>query len=77
MLPFLKRDKEGSAAMEVEIKVRKPDHEEEHDDMLHYVAEDMIHAMERKDSKLMAEALRAAFEIMESEEHFEGPHEED
>ena len=32
MLPFLKRDKEGSAAMEVEIKVRKPDHEEEHDD---------------------------------------------
>lgn len=37
-------------------------------------ADDIIRAINSKDSKMLAEAIKAAFEICDSEPHEEGPH---
>lgn len=75
MLPFLKDKKEGSmSSSAVPDKVqRKPDEDAEYD-TFHAVAEDLINAIKAHDVPGCAEALRAAFDLADSEPHVEGPH---
>ena len=73
MLPFLKLNKEASDAGPAESIERKSDHEEEYD-VLESAAEDLCHAIDAKDYKAIAVALRAAFELLDSEPHEEGEH---
>lgn len=70
MLPF---KKEGSIAGPVEIKERTPDEPKEYN-FLEDVMMDLINAIHSKDKSGAAEALRAAFELFDSEPHEEGPH---
>lgn len=72
MLPFLK-SKEGSASFPVESIERKPDEGDEYD-VLESAAEDLCHAIDAKDYKAIASALRSAFELMDSQPHDEGEH---
>jgi hypothetical protein len=73
MLPILKK-KEGSVALPVpDHMTRKPDEEKEYD-TFRAVAEDLINAIKAHDIPGCAEALKAAFEIADSEPHVEGPH---
>lgn len=55
---------------------RSPDHEVDFD-VLESAAQDLLDAIEKKDTKALAIALRAAFELCDSEPHEEGPHLED
>ena len=74
MLPFLRNLKEASVSGEPESIKRE--HDEGADfDMLESAAEDLISAIHAKDTKAVVSALRAAFEIYDSEPHEEGPHE--
>lgn len=73
MLPFMKRDKEGSASMPADSKMRKPDDGEAYD-VMHSAAQDLLSAIESKSVKGIAEALRAAFDLADSEPHEEGEH---
>ena len=77
MLPFLKNKNVAGLI----ISHRKPDGDiqEQHsegneDSALESAAEDIIQAMTAKDAKSLAAAIRAAFEILDSEPHVEGPH---
>jgi len=77
MLPFLrKRDEQSSPGLIV--KNRTPDKNEENQDDshegMHAAAQDLLSAIESKDVKSIAEALKAAFEIADSMPHSEGPH---
>ena len=59
---------------------RKPDggkEEQQEDQGLEVIAQDLIHGLETKNEKVIIAALRAAFEIFDSEPHKEGPHEND
>ncbi len=75
-LPFLK----PKAVAGVIVSKRKPDgiqspvEEQDGDDAaaLESCAEDMIRAINAKDSKALASAIRSAFECLESEPHDEG-----
>ena len=68
MLPFLKKSQEASvAAPEVEVR----DHDEDFDS-LEVAAEDLMNAVHSKNAKAVASALRAAFELCDSEPHEEG-----
>lgn len=75
MLPFLKR-KSGSAGLIV--KTREPDQNDSSDSddsySLEACSQDLINAIHSSDPKKVSEALRAAFEVLESEPHEEGPH---
>lgn len=73
MLPFLKKDQEASAAGPVESIRREPDEGADYD-VLESAAEDLATAIHAKDIKGIAAALRAAFELCDSEPHEEGPH---
>jgi hypothetical protein len=73
MLPMLKRNKEASASGPIESVERKPDQEPEFDSM-EAAAQDLCDAIHSKDMKAIAAALRAAFELMESQPHEEGEH---
>ena len=73
MIPFLKNRQEASASGPVEPVKRKPDHEEDYDS-LHVAAEDMLTAIKSGDAKALASALKAAFQIVDSEPHEEGTH---
>jgi hypothetical protein len=80
MLPFLKPKTQTGLI----ISQRKPDGEteekgmEDQEDMgLMSAAEDLIRAVHAKDAKAVASALRAAFEIVDSEAHVEGEHIDD
>ena len=70
MLPFLKNQKEGSASTSVESIKREPD-ESDHYDVLESAAEDLCKAVQAKNYKGAAEALRAAFQLLEAEPHEE------
>jgi hypothetical protein len=70
MLPFLKNKHEASASGPVESLERKPDHEEEYDG-LESAFEEICSAVESKDYKAGATALRAAFDLLESQPHEE------
>lgn len=72
MLPFLK-NKEASASGPVESIKRSPDDGADYD-MLDSAAEDLMHAVHSKDIKAIASALKAAFEICDSQPHEEGEH---
>ena len=74
MLPWLSRNKEASVSTPVESVSRKPDEGAEEYDSMHSAAEDLIAAVHSKNVKAVAEALRSAFELMESEPHEEGEH---
>lgn len=73
MLPFLKHNKEASASTPIESIKRESDSGEEYD-VLESAAEDLCHAIDAKDYKAIASALRAAFELLDSQPHEEGPH---
>ncbi len=76
MLPFQK----PKAQTGVIMSVRKPDGGTDEQGMdtddhaMEAVAEDILRAISTKDSKSLAMAIRAAFEIADSEPHVEGPH---
>lgn len=75
MLPFLKSKKEASASVKPETITRPHDESSEVEfDSMEAVAEDILNALKHSDKKLLAEALRSAFELMDSEPHMEGPH---
>lgn len=73
MLPFLKKQNEASASMPADKQMRKPDDGAEYD-VMHSAAQDLIDAVHAKDVKGVAEALKAAFELADSQPHEEGPH---
>lgn len=64
---FLKKAKEAGASSVSEPVVRKPDDGAEYD-MLQSASDDLIAAVHSKDAKATCEALRAAFEILQSEQ---------
>lgn len=75
MLPFMKRTQDAAAAGPVTKIERKPDEGSEPEyDALESAAEDLRTGIEKKDSKMIAAALRAAFQMLDSEPHEEGPH---
>lgn len=78
MLPFLKLKKQTGGVI---VENRTPEHESDDKDdfeldslALEECAKDLIQAIERKDSKAAASAIKAAFEILDSQPHEEGPH---
>lgn len=70
MLPFLKKSQESTAAPSEPVM---REHDDEFDSM-EVAAQDVLHAVESKNAKALASALRAAFELCDSEPHNEGPH---
>lgn len=66
MIPYLKHKQDASASLPIESIERKPDEEPEYD-ALESAAEDLCHAVEAKDYKAAASALRAAFDLLESQ----------
>jgi hypothetical protein len=74
MLPFLKNQHEASASGPVEAVKRESDHSDEYD-VLEAAAEDLCKAIQSKDYKAAAAALRAAFELCGSQPDEEGSHE--
>lgn len=73
MLPFLKNKHEASVSLPADTIRREPDGEESFDS-LEVAAQDLIDAIHSKNVKAVSEALRAAFELCDSEPHVEGPH---
>lgn len=73
MLPFLKNKLEASISVPDEKIKREPDEEPEYDS-LEAAVEDLFSAYKSSDTKAGAAALRAAFELCDSEPHEEGPH---
>jgi hypothetical protein len=73
-IPWLKRKDDIAGSSSTPVQMREPDDGEEYDSM-HAAAQDLIEAIHSKDIKGVAEALRAAFELSDSEPHEEGPHE--
>lgn len=73
MLPFLKKSQDASVSMPIEPVTRKPDDDSDYDG-LHAAADDLIAAIHSKNTSGVAAALRAAFELCDSEPHEEGPH---
>ena len=80
-LPWLKQDKKVAGLI---VEMRKPDggleetaQEDSEDTGIESCAQDLIKAVEGKDAKAVAQALKSAFEILDSQPHSEGPHEEE
>lgn len=72
MLPFKKQD--GSASSQpIPTEHRKPDDGSDFDSM-EAVAQDLLNALKSGDAKAVAAALRAAFELADSQPHKEGEH---
>lgn len=77
MIPFLK--KREAKQVGVIVQDRAPDQKEENqendkDASIHACAQDLINAVHAKDVAKAAEAIRSAFEILESQPHDEAPH---
>lgn len=74
-LPWMKRRSQQSG---ISIEYRKPDSSkqdsDDNDSGLDMGAEDLIRAIEQKDKSKVKAAIRAMFEILDSEPHEEGPH---
>jgi hypothetical protein len=75
MLPWLKQSQDASSSEPVQTVEREPDEDGDSYDPLESAADDLLFAIEHKDSKAVAEALRAAFSLCDSEPHEEGEHE--
>lgn len=78
LLPFLKH-KEAAASSGLIVKSRQPDEkpEEDQDDpaaAIKSCAQELIRAVHAKDVDGTANALKDAFDILESMPHEEGPH---
>jgi hypothetical protein len=73
MIPFLKRKDEASVSMPADSIKREPDEEPEYD-ALESAGQDLIDAVKSGDAKAAAAALRAAFQLADSQPHEEGPH---
>jgi hypothetical protein len=76
LLPFLLKSKPQTGVI---VKTRTPDETSEdtpEDDGMEMIGRDLCHAIESKNYKAIGEALRAAFEIYESQPHEEGEHTE-
>lgn len=71
MLPFLKNQYEGSVSTPPDTIHREPDEDSEFDS-LEVAAQDLCDAIHSKDYKGVASALRAAFDLLESQPHEEG-----
>lgn len=74
ILPFLAKKTQQSGLI---VQERQPDEKSEGTDEdagMHAAAKDLMDAVHAKDIKRVAEALRAAFQIADSEPHNEGPH---
>lgn len=79
MLPFLKLNKDAIADASASSPVlnRKPDNkpsESDEYDSLESAAQDLMDALKSGNVKDAAAALRAAFELCDSEPHVEGEH---
>jgi hypothetical protein len=78
VLPFLKRKEASSPGLIVKTRTpdEKPEENQEDDSSaaIHACAQDLILAVHSKDVKRTAEALTAAFEILDSMPHEEGEH---
>jgi len=72
MLPFLKKSQEAGPVSMSEPVVRDSDGDF---DSMEVAAQDVMDAVHSKNVKALASALRAAFELADSEPHEEGPHE--
>ena len=74
MLPFLKKERPNSAGMSMEY--RKPDEGKEEDEgsAIDACSKDILRAISSNDYKQLSAALKAAFDIMDSLPHEEGPH---
>lgn len=82
LLPFMKNKSVSGSIMTT--KMRAPDAPEEVeksnssiDEGLLAASRDLISAIGTGDEKLVAQALQAAFEIIDSQPHEEGPHPEE
>lgn len=72
MLPFLKNKHQQTGVI---VQNRTPDEPKDSEDQgLMACAQDLIDAVHSKDAKRVASALKAAFEIADSEPHVEGEH---
>jgi hypothetical protein len=76
MLPFLKKERNNSG---ISMEYRKSDASSENrpDDSeapLRACAQDLIKAVHSGDDSGVMHAIKAAFEILDSEPHSEGPH---
>jgi hypothetical protein len=75
---YLKQQKEASVSVPSETITRKPDEGSEQSyDALESAGQDLIDAVKSGDAKLVAAALRSAFQICDLEPHEEGPHTEE
>lgn len=72
MFPVQKK-KEASVSTPPDVIRREPDEEKEFD-VMEAVAADLLEAIRKHDVQGCAEALRAAFELQDSQPHEEGPH---
>ena len=77
MLPFLKNKQRTQTG--IVQQVRSPDTEENQEDSnpdasIEACAQDLIDAVHAKDVKAASEAIKAAFEILDSQPHEEGEH---
>ena len=80
MLPFLKPRNQQSAGVSTEYFKTKPESDEdkkEDVEGLMAAAADFIQGIQTGDKKLVASALRSAFEILDAAPHEEGPHTND
>lgn len=75
MLPFLKKNQEASASAPIEAVKREPDEGADDYDSLESAVSDLFEAYKSNDLKAGAAALRAAFDLYESEPHHEAEHE--
>lgn len=75
MLPFLMKPR-ASGGVITEVRPSDYEKDDSDDSGLLSAAKDLCSAIEVKDYKKAAAALKAAFQICDSEPHEEGPHEE-
>ena len=74
MLPFLSKKPQVAGIMTVERKPDEGKEPEQDQSGIEAAAGDLIAAIHSKDVRAVAAAIKAAFEIMDSEPHEEGPH---
>lgn len=74
MLPFLKNSKDASASSPVESIKRESDGGEDHDYGLESCGHDILEAIKANDAAGIGAAIKAAFDILDSQPHKEGPH---
>lgn len=75
MLPFLKKDRANGGIATINV-TPESDKSEDHDGMegVRAAAADLIKAVHMRDEAGVAEAIRAAFDILDSMPHVEGEH---